>query len=298
MTNDTPQQQSFGMRSKDEHVDSNMHTPGAQDTFAQYGSGQGSQQASSQGQAMPQGQGQVSPQVQMMSQTQGQMPSRAQVPLQMQVSPQGQAQAQQQFQSAHPNAQKPYANVPDAGAQAGAQVSAPQGKPPKKRSASFYVAIVIALIAIIAAAVIGYMWWQDSQASSSRDTNALIGQVEGKSDEEIQAELNRIVEEGMLNISIASEVVFENGESEGALKIENSPSNHYLMQVDITRDDTGDVIYESGVLEPNYHIQTAKLDAPLSAGTYVCTATFNALDPETEEQIGSAAAKISVVVLN
>ncbi|WP_165062629.1 hypothetical protein [Adlercreutzia sp. ZJ154] len=167
----------------------------------------------------------------------------------------------------------------------------------RKRGAAFYIAIVIAVLAIIVACVFTYLWWQDQQVGS-RDSNALIGQLEGKSQEEIQAELDRKVEEGMFNISIASRVEFESGTSKGPLRIENVPGNRYLMQVEILRDDTGEVIYKSGVIDPNYHIQEAELDVALPAGTYECTALFYALDPETEDQIGKVAAKMVITVLN
>ena len=167
----------------------------------------------------------------------------------------------------------------------------------KRRGAAFWIAVVVAIAALAAACTCAYIWWQGQQGSS-RDANALIGQIEGKSQEEVQAELDRIVEEGMFNISIASTVDFEDGASEGAIKIENVPGNRYLMQVDIVRDDTDEIIYQSGILEPNYHIQSARLDAELPAGTYACTAIFHALDPASEEEIGQAAANMTIRVLS
>lgn len=189
-----------------------------------------------------------------------------------------------------------------AAVQSGAPMQAPTPpqpvKPPKKkRGAGFYVAIVIALVAVVAACVLAWLWW-DSQQPKGRDPNGLIGQIEGKSEAEIQAELDRIIEEGMFQISIASEVDFESGTAEGPLQIENVPGNHYLMQVNITRDDTGELLYESGILDPNYHIQNAPLLVDLPAGTYGCTATFRALDPETEDDVGQAAAKMTIRVLS
>lgn len=172
-----------------------------------------------------------------------------------------------------------------------------QKPPKKKRGAGFYITIIIAIVALAAAGFFAFQYF-DGQKTSTRDPNGIIGQIDGKSEEEIRAELDRMVEEGMFNISIASQVLFDDGQSEGELKIENVPGNRYLMQVDITRDDTGELIYKSGILEPNYHIQTAKLDVDLPAGDYECTATFNALDPETEEQIGQAAARMNIRVLN
>lgn len=164
----------------------------------------------------------------------------------------------------------------------------------KKRGKGFYIGIAVAAVAIILALIFGIYLFMNSTQSSNRGGS--LGQLDGKTEEEIVAELNRVVEEGMFNISIASVVEFDNGQSEGEVKIENSPANHYLMQVEITRNDTGEVIYTSDILEPNYHVQTAKLDTVLPAGTYECTAMFHALDPNTEQEVGVAGAEMAVVV--
>lgn len=172
------------------------------------------------------------------------------------------------------------------------QAATPSQPIKKKKPVSFWVAIVIAIIAIIMAAVIAFAMF--SQGTSKRQ--GIEGQLEGKTAEEIQAELDRTVEEGMFNISIASVVQFPDGASEGELRIENVPGNRYLMSVQITRDDTGEQIYQTDMIEPNHHIQWDKLAVDLPAGQYPCTATFFAYDPETEELFGQAAAKIEIDV--
>lgn len=173
------------------------------------------------------------------------------------------------------------------------QQQEPQKK--KKKPASFWVALILAIIVIIIAILFGLQ--QCDSHGGLRDPNSSLGQLQGKSNEEIQAELNRQVEEGMFNISISSNVEFADGTSEGALKIENVPGNRYLMQVTITDDATGQAVYTSGLIDPNHHIQTAKLDVDLEPGVYDCTALFTALDPETEEEVGQAAAKMTLNVL-
>ena len=117
-----------------------------------------------------------------------------------------------------------------------------------------------------------------------------------KTEAEIQAELDRVVDDGMFNISIASTVQFPDGRSPGELRIENVPGNRYLMRVVIVEDATGQQIYETDLIEPNYHIQADTLDVPLAAGNYECTAMFYAYDPESEDVIGQAAAEIAVIV--
>lgn len=166
-----------------------------------------------------------------------------------------------------------------------------------KRKKSSVVWIVIAAIALILALLVGLYFFMDSTQYKG-GAGGELGQLDGKTAEEIQEALDNYVEEGMLDISIAATILFPDGTSEGELRIENSPSNHYLMQVDISRDDTGQVIYSSDPIEPNYHIQNGRLNTDLPAGEYECTATFYALDMDSREVVGQAAANVLVVVQN
>lgn len=204
----------------------------------------------------------------------------------------------QQAAAAYPQGMPQYAtHMP---AYAGQVYQAPLTSQPvelqkKKRGKGFWISITIAIIALIAAGILA--WFMLANDGGSKRTGTL-GQLEGKTDAEIQAELDRVVEEGMFNISIASVVEFPSGTEPGELRIENVPGNKYLMQVTIARQDNGEVIYESGILDPNYHIQSDTLTVDLDAGVYPCVATFTAMDPETEDEIGQAGANITVNVLS
>lgn len=161
----------------------------------------------------------------------------------------------------------------------------------RKKSRGFWIAIVIAIICILLAAALAL-----SMLGGKSNRQGDLGQLDGKTDAEIQAELDRVVEDGMFNISIASVVQFDSGTAPGELRIENVPGNRYLMSVQITHDDTGEVIYTTDMIEPNHHIQSDELAVALPKGNYDCTATFFAYDPETEELIGQAAAKMKIIV--
>ena len=163
-------------------------------------------------------------------------------------------------------------------------------KPDAFRVAAIVVAVLLVVVALLVA-------FRSCSSEPLRDPNAELGQLDGKTDEEIQAELDRVVEEGMFNISIANFVEFDDGSAEGEVRIENVPSNRYLMKVEIVRDDTGETVYTSGLIEPNHHIQKAKLDVPLEAGEYPSTAVFYACDAQTEELVGQAAAKLTLKVI-
>lgn len=162
----------------------------------------------------------------------------------------------------------------------------------RRRAALAALALVLAAAALGALALFGPGGLEDGFF----DDRAKEGQAPYKSAEEAQAELDRVVEEGMFGISIASVIPFADGASEGTAYIENVPGNRYLMRVELVRDDTGETVYASGLIEPNSHIQRAPLAMRLEEGTYACTAVFTAVDPETEAAVGTAAAAVEVAV--
>ena len=128
------------------------------------------------------------------------------------------------------------------------------------------------------------------------DTNAEEGGLEYASPEEIQEELNRKVEEGMINISMNTSPVFENGTAKGNLLIVNSEINRYPQIVYIVRNDTNEEIYRSGGIAVGSKIEYAALDVDLDPGVYECTAYFNNADPETGDILGTAGAEITITV--
>lgn len=127
------------------------------------------------------------------------------------------------------------------------------------------------------------------------------GAVEGGWDEadtdKIVENLNEKVEEGMINISMNTSPNFANGTSAGNLMIVNESINRYPQVVEITRNDTNEVIYKSGAIPVGSKIETAKLSVDLDAGTYECTAMFYNVDPNTGNYLGCAGAIINITVL-
>lgn len=166
-------------------------------------------------------------------------------------------------------------------------------KSPRTRKRVLIPVIIVLVLAAAGAAA----WFFAGAPDDLFDPNAQSGQAPYKTQEEIQAELDRVVEEGMFNISIASMIEFADGTSPGTAYIENVPGNRYLMQVTITLDDTGETVYESKAIKPGQYIETIALANDLDQGDYAATATFSALDAESHEEIGQAAAKVSLNVL-
>ena len=159
-------------------------------------------------------------------------------------------------------------------------------------------AALCVLLVLLIALVVGFVVLPSLRGggrNSFFDANAKSGNLPGMTEEEIQAELDKIVEEGMFNISIASVVTVENGD-DAMVRIENIAANHHNMTVAITLEGEQKPIYQSAGLAPGQYIEQATLTRKLPAGEYPATALFTAYDLDTLAQAGQAAAKITLVV--
>lgn len=171
----------------------------------------------------------------------------------------------------------------------------------KRKRRRLLIGIVLALLLLaIGTGTVLFAHYQ-SQPKFERyqfDTSAMLGRIQNMTEQEIQQELNRVVEEGMFNISIASSIVFEDAQAEGEARIENVPSNRYHMQVDIRLDETGELVYASDLIRPGYSIEKIRLNKKLAPGEYAATATFSAITQQEMQLFGQAAANIRLYVLD
>ena len=137
-----------------------------------------------------------------------------------------------------------------------------------------------------------------SRQGLTYEANVVSGDIPGKTKEQRQKELDSAVEEGMLAMSMN---VTPFGKVSGAghsvnWMIENPSNQGKLIRVEITRDDTGEKIFETGAIRPGNYLESGPLLTPLPAGEYDCTAVFLAYQEETEALIGQAAVKIKLVL--
>lgn len=130
------------------------------------------------------------------------------------------------------------------------------------------------------------------------DPNATVEDFDKMSEEEIIAALNEKVKEGMITISMATQVNFADGTSDGELKISNDAENIHPQVVEITLAEDGTMLYQSKLIPVGSNIKTGKLLVDLPKGEYPCIATFNSIDEETGSLLGQARAEIKIIVEN
>ena len=143
-----------------------------------------------------------------------------------------------------------------------------------KRSHANLLVILLALVFCVAVAcTAAYLVARNSQPAAA-GTPGLVAEGNVKTGtlnqdpEKRQQELNQVVEEGMLAFSVNATPFMNNGASTANLLIENPPGNGKRFTITIQRNDTEEVIYQSGYLDPEQYIDDVPLDVVLPKGEY------------------------------
>ena len=157
------------------------------------------------------------------------------------------------------------------------------------------------LLAFLAAAALTAGFFYIKRTNSAQETEGLVyeaniiaGDLPGKTREERQRELDSVVEEGMLSMSINATPTGKTSGPDQEINwlIENPMNQGKLIRVEIWKDDTGEKIYETGAIPPGNYVESAPLSVKLPPGQHHCTAKFFAYKEDDENYIGQAAAQI------
>ena len=162
--------------------------------------------------------------------------------------------------------------------------------------------LLILLLLLLALGGIGAYFFTRQEA---KPVSMISGEFlpEGKdankiSDADLKKMAQEKVDRSKFNMVIAPDATFESSDKAGELTIQNPAHNAYPVNVEITRNDNGDLIYTSGAVQPGEEIKEAKLEKKLSKGDYPATAKFSLYDDETKEKKGEVAAKITIHIKN
>ncbi len=138
-----------------------------------------------------------------------------------------------------------------------------------------------------------------SSCSNLSPSDIAQGEIEWnqpRASRDLQAEIDKAVEQGMFNVFMNTNIVFPDGNSKGNMMIQNIDTNVYPMYVEIYNDDN--LLYKSDIIDPGYKIEEAKLDTALSKGTYDCTAYFYVTDSNKQEVQNKIGLNIKITVNN
>ncbi|MFK4894272.1 MULTISPECIES: hypothetical protein [Lactococcus] len=159
------------------------------------------------------------------------------------------------------------------------------------------ILVVILLLLVISVGYFGY------KSIKNQPKEIIAGSYlpEGKnakkiSDKERKKAANKKVDESKFTLTIYPEATFEENKEKGSLYIRNPLENSYPIAVQIIEDKSGDIIYESGAIQPGYEVTEGELIKKLPKGKYKCTANVSIFDAKTQKYKGQTAAEIEVNV--
>lgn len=167
----------------------------------------------------------------------------------------------------------------------------------KKRGKKKLLWLLLLLLLLSIAGGIFYYVQQSRKSPLARDEDALGGMLPGKTPTEIQQLLDEKVAEGMVNLSVMAEPVFEQGGKKGRLGLENAQGNNYSFQVDLVLDETQEVLYSSGLIDPGFYVEYVALNKTFEAGKYPASAVFTTYSlEETDEAIATTKVAVNLVI--
>lgn len=166
----------------------------------------------------------------------------------------------------------------------------------EKKNRKPVLLIVLLLLAAAAAAYFLLRPSNNAEQGSPFATNASVGALPNKTQEEIEAILTQQITDKSVAYSVNSNPIFANGTAEGNLMLESPANNINYIEFVIRVDETNETIYRSGLLKPNQYIENDKLLVDLEPGEYVCTVDITIYDTETYEAKGMTQAGIVISV--
>lgn len=126
---------------------------------------------------------------------------------------------------------------------------------------------MLALLLAMAVVTIVLGTWKDPRARK--------GYYEGKSEEEIQRDLDSQVDWYAMEISVAGAMQMEEGQTQVEARLENVANNHCDQKVRMfLTDNPSDVLFQSGALSPGEYMQYVDLTHALPVGRHDVTVEF------------------------
>lgn len=129
------------------------------------------------------------------------------------------------------------------------------------------------------------------------DKNAKNVKTQEEKKEEILAELQKYADASNFEIDMNVDLKFENSSSVGNIYIANPQNNTLDMKVDIYLNETGEIIYKSGILKPGDLIEKDSLRKDIPKGSYDATAIISAVAPNTEVIMGEVELEVKIDIL-
>lgn len=139
----------------------------------------------------------------------------------------------------------------------------------------------------------------ETQGGTSRlitDANALEGGLDGESLKEQYRQMIEKAEQTAIVVNFSESIILPDGDSEAEVQIANPVENNYPMQFILTLEDSGEKIYESGLVPLGSHLDKIKFTKKLEKGQYPAILTYRAYDENAQQYVSSVNVSVTITV--
>lgn len=169
----------------------------------------------------------------------------------------------------------------------------------KKKTAILLGGVVLLLIAVIA--VLMFLLFK-KDAETEKEVGGGVYTIDEGNYQRIQEDMEAEVKEGYFETYMNTEWTFPDGTSETTNAIlGNSPNNTKPIRCEVQLEDTGEVVFSTGVLPVGAQVSPFKLNVDLDAGSYdaVCMVyLLNEAEDGTYTDYSSAGFNVTITVEN
>lgn len=167
----------------------------------------------------------------------------------------------------------------------------PNGQEPEEPSRGRRRWAVLLVLLLLIVCAIAWFCLAPAPDDDDIERNIVVGSVLEGDSAPVRAE-----SETTAAFSINSVMRFDSPSSKGYIYFENPEGNGKYLGLALVRDDTGQTIYQTGLLQPGTYVEQDSLDAMLPYGEYTCTAQVSAYRIPDKTPLGTVAAAVTVKV--
>lgn len=182
----------------------------------------------------------------------------------------------------------------------GSSQSSHEAKEKRRRRRRIGILILLLLL-LLSLGTCAVLTWGPAEAEDINSAVVLMpgGDVnaeEIKDRESLEAAMQEEADAHYFTLQIFPEAYFSSGTGEGSFSLMNPATNVYPISFEITRDDTGEVLYQSGTILPGQQVKTLSLVKCPPAGSYAATVSVLIFNADTHVKEGETKAKIELIV--
>lgn len=104
-----------------------------------------------------------------------------------------------------------------------------------------------------------------------------------------------LLDASLEDVGIAAEM-YADAAGRCEARIENKAGNTASARVSILRTATGEVLYESGLIDPGRYVEYIDLSVRLQKGWYPCSVVWEFYEPDSNKPVGKAAQSAVLIV--